>query len=357
MPSSAERAHTAGVGALGLALAAPAALLLPTLPDGGLAPLAVAGVIALLVGAPAAVAQWRAAPEDSAIVTATTEGLSDLVALGVVAASVAPWIAATGWEGSVLALGAWAFAWFAARHVLLSAAPALLATGLAVAAGGRALASDPRPWTLLEPQWGSWPLWLGAAVVAGLWMGGLGAGEWTLGAVRRPGERRGPWAGAGAGLLLIGGLAAHTAGQFEASLGAARPDPILGDPISGVIAFLILASAAATVLRRRGAAPPRLLLGGLATLWLAGPALGALQLGLHAALPAATIVLCGAAARRAQGAGRATLIVAAALATGALVLAWPGLPQAMLDAAAAAATLAAAFWLVATRATLAGRPT
>ncbi|HHO52479.1 MAG TPA: hypothetical protein ENK18_16830 [Deltaproteobacteria bacterium] len=357
MSRSAERAYTAGTGALGLALAAPAMLLLPTLADGGLAPLSIAGVIALFVGAPAAVARWRAAPEHNTIVSAISDGLADLVALSVIGASVAPWIADAGWRGGLLALLAWSFAWVTARHVLLSALPALLAVGIAVVAGGRALLTEPYPWTLLEPHWGSWPLWLGASVVAGLWMGGIGAGEWSLGAVRRPGERRGPWAGAGAGLLLIGGLAAHTAGRLEDSLGAIPVDQAGHDLLSGVIASLILASAAATVLRRQGPARPRLILGVLGTLWLAGPALGALQLGTNTGLPAAMIVLCLGAARRAVGPGRATLVVAAVLAAGALVLAWPGLPRAMVDAAATAATLAGAFWLVATRATLAGRPT
>ncbi len=342
-----------GAATLGLSLVVPGVLLVPVLPMGGLAPIAVAAVVTALVAVPAASAEWRAAAEHDPALRAIGEGVGDLAALLVVAAASAGLVAGLGPIGWLLVPAVWLLAAVFSRSPAAMLVPAALALLLGGGSAVQAAVTGPAPWTLLEAHWETWASWLGPALVAGLWMGGAGTAEWTLGPVRRPGESRAPWAGAGAGLLLITALAAREGVRFESALG---PAPV--DGIGAAILFLAASAGAATLLRRR---PPggartvwwaRLVVGGLATLWLAGPAAGTLAFGWSTALPLALLGSLLLVARRQHGAVRVPPLVAAGAALLAVVLEWRGLPRGMLDAGAAAITLAAGFWLVATRAVL-----
>ena len=353
---SAEHAWTPGVGSLGLALIAPLALLPPTLADGGVAPLAVSAVVALFVGAPAAVALWWIRPEwprsASAPVVAITEGLADLVALGAIAATAAPWIRSAGSPGWAMAAGGWLLAWGLSRRASTAGFPAALAVLLAVFLGARGALADLGSMTLLQPQWLSAPRWIGPALLAGVWMGGLGAAEWTVGPRRRPGERRAPVAGAGAALLLLVGLAAPRWATLRGHPGISGVRPSVRDRgHPGGDRSRCDRAADAPAGRCGGASS----WGSGSPCGPPGRRRGAIGFGWSIALPLGMAILIGLGAARLSGAGQGTAGIAGVAVLAAVGLGAPGLPGSMIDAAAAAATVAVVFWLVATRAVLAWR--
>ncbi len=354
MASGTDAHYIPAISGIGLAMVPAFALLLPAQATGGVAPLVIASIVALAVGAPAAGAEWRTAKEHDPVVRAIGKGLADLVGIVAVSAMLAALVRAHGALGGALGLAAWAAGGVLAGRGAWTAVPAAL--GLLVAAGGTAwrLWATPEPFTLLVPQWASWGSWLGPAVLAGLWAGGVGHGQWSYGPVRRPGQSRAPWAGAGLTLLLAAVLTVAHAARFEASLGAARS--ALDDPLVAVAGFLVLASAAASVVERPTEAMSsrvRLGAGALITLWFSVPAFGALPFGWNAVLPFAMVAAGGLVMRRATPSVRPLLGVAAGLAALAGVAAWPGAPDGIGNAFLAGLSLAAAFWWVATRATLA----
>lgn len=348
MSSRADRTPRAALEGIGLALAAPAALLLPTLPAGGLAPLVVAAVVAMVLAVPAALLEWRTPPPQGPASRALGATVADLIALGAVAATLAPWVAGAGWLGVVVLAGGWGAAWaLARRSVVWQLAPAGLALGLALVAGALALLGDPRPYTLLTPTWSTWPLWVGPAAVAGLWIGGVGHGQWSFGVRRRPGQVHAPWAGPGAATLLVLGLAVHVAGRLEGSAGGSF------DALTAAVIGLAAVSAGAVGLAREGDARPRVALGALATAWLAWPAAAITTVAWSALMPVAMAGAAGLVAVRQDRSQRPLSVVVIAMLLGAAFLGWPGVPGGVLDAVALGVTLTAGFWVVATRAAVA----
>jgi len=343
---------------MGIALVVPGLLLLPMLPYGGVAPVAIAALVALLLGTSSALAEWRAEREMDPVWRAASEGASAAAGLLIVAAGAAalpPLLGSVGW---LLALTVWVLALVLTRLRWSAAVPGAAVLVLATALAARAVWTGPAPTTLLAPRWEAWGSWLGPAVLAGLLWSGCGAGEWTLGPVRRPGETRAPWAGVGAGLLLSTAWVVLVGARFEAS-----PALQLTGPADGALVFLAATAGAVTLLARRPAAgaerlkapKARAVVGAGTTLWLAGPAAGAVPFGLRSLLPVAVMTLCLLAARRTAGAARATLAIAAGAAGIAALTDWQGLPGVAGTAAALAATGTVAFWVIATRAVLAGR--
>ena len=219
-----------------------------------------------------------------------------------------------------------------------------------------ALVRGPAPWTLLTPQWTAWSTWVAPAVVSGLWLGGVGHAQFTSGQSRRPGQTRAPWAGVGAGLFLVTGLALHQASQFETTFA------VLGwaDPFVGAVLGLAGVSAAATILARQEAQQhrmARMAVGATATMWFAGPALGSLAFGWSTVLPLAMLANLGFVLWRSERPPEPVLWVAGVLLVAVVGLSPPAFPSQLGDAVALGVTLVAAFWLVATRTALAVRRT
>jgi hypothetical protein len=336
-------------------------LLLPLLEQGGLAPVAIAAVSALLVGAPAAVVAWKVseAPLAPAPLRAAVGSAGELAACLWAACGVAAALGeGPGWLPWVLVPLVWG------AGALLSRLPRALAlvAGLSVvgllAVAGRALVAD-APWTLLEPHWDGWTRYAGPAALAGALLSGLGLGAWTQGVRRPPGERHAPWAAAGLGLLAALALLVERSARYETGLGAlSAPGPL----VTVLLLGLLSAGIGAWLTREVALKAPRLplvpaLLGMLLTLLLAGPAAGALPLVASALVP--MLVLCEllSCAVRSGGADRVLLGIAALLVVSATTLGWPGLPARILDAALLGGFVVGTFWFVATRSVLARRST
>jgi hypothetical protein len=343
---------------IGIGVCAPA-LLAPAVRDGGLAPVAVAAVVAALVGVPAAQAEWRSAAADRPGLRAAMSATAHLAGLLLVSAAVAPAVRSAGVTGFVLAAIGWGIA------VAVADRPRVVwwvALGLVVAAVVRAVASvaTVSVGTLLTPQWGAWELWLGPALAGGLVAAGVGTGQWTVGPRRVPGHDETPWAVAGAAVVLATALALQAGARFESSLGVTTED-------AGAAALVALAGwlGAAVVVGRpeagdRSARPARAAFGTLATWWLAGPAAGGVALVLHAVVPAsAALLLLGVvwSTRGSRASPRSVLALSAALGCAFVAVATsaPALPDELGTGVAAGLLLAAAFWVVATRVALALR--
>lgn len=335
-----------GIGVVGVGL------LVGELPRGGVAPLAIAAGVALFLGAPAALAEWRTPVPGE--VQGVRESLADILGLGV-AAAVLGSVGAGSWLALVAAVGAW-FVGALTHHRAGSARwvyLALLAAAGLGAAGSAATADTPPPWTLLAPLWSEGARWGPVAVLAGLWLAGVGTGQWVGGPPRRPGHTRAPLAPIGAGLLLVSLLAVTRGAAYEAHLGlpafdvsqlwlalaaASTTGAVIGRPrgVGGSVGVRALAGAALTVVVAA--------LSGEARMWFASSILawvGAGSLAITAWF--ATGIDRGVA-------GLAALVlVAASLATGRPTL------GTVADAWWLGAACAVAFWLVATRLVMARR--
>ncbi|MEZ4236503.1 MAG: hypothetical protein R3F59_10160 [Myxococcota bacterium] len=127
MPAAPRLEHRqATVRSVGIALAA-VPVVLPLLSRGGLAPLVAAAAAALLVGAPAAVAEWRTPPAGQAprpvlgapvVPRIAAQAVAEVAGLLLVASALAG-VARDDGVGSLLAAGAWVAA------LLLSPPPGL----------------------------------------------------------------------------------------------------------------------------------------------------------------------------------------------------------------------------------------
>jgi hypothetical protein len=344
------------VRSMGIALAV-VPLLVPLLSRGGLAPIVVAAGVALLLGTPAAIAEWRTplhgGPTPNAGLRAALSSTAEVTGVLLVSSALAA-LAHTGAVGVLLATGAWIAGSLLTHRPGWAAAPALVGVLGIAAATGLDLRLAP-PWTLLEPHWEALPETIGAALVAGVLLAGAGTGQWALSGPRPPGDRFAPWAAVGLGLGAVTLLTLDAGARFEAALG----DPeLLGSLPVTLATALALVSATAAVAGRSGGpgiGRLRVAVGLGVTLLLAGPAWEIrpwVTLGL---VPLAAAFCLGAAAVRAAGADRVALGAAAAVLVGAAASAWPGLPDRTLDAVGVGAAVVAAFWFVATRSVLARR--
>lgn len=341
-----------GLTSLGLAVLMTSGVAASSLTEGGLAPFAVAGGIALCLGAPLASAERRV----GAIPASTRLGgwsarvlppLADALATFMVAAVVAPLLTRLGGVGHVLAGLGWLMAFVVARRVGGGLAGVLVLIAVSLAMGGalpHALAS---PWTVLEPRWERVGVWLPGAVVLGLLMAPVGIGQWALGPSLPPGEGRVAWATTGAALWVALATVWRRAAEYEAALGEPTPD-VLADLTLG---FAALAGASAVVARRGGGrdAITRATLGILATLWFTIAGAGAAPFFLARALPGGMGILLGVTARANRGPLRWSAAVAAIACLGAALFAPIALPDNVAGAGSVALTLVGIFWFVATR--------
>src|SRR5687768_2132863 len=94
---------------IGIGVCAPA-LLAPAVRDGGLAPVAVAALVAALVGVPAAQAEWRSVAPHQPGLRAAMSATAHLAGLLLVSAAVAPVVRSAGVAGFVLAALGWGLA-------------------------------------------------------------------------------------------------------------------------------------------------------------------------------------------------------------------------------------------------------
>jgi len=343
--STAGSPRTEGLKPLGTSLLLVLALLPSTLATAGLAAVVVCALVALLLGVTAVRALRTAPPARPGPASELETCSTDLAALGVIAAVGAALIAALPLPLALAAgLGGWSAAgWLAGRDWRLRAGLGVASVVVAGGLGVAALILGPMPLTALVPQWAELPPVLAPAIVAGLWLGGLGGGQWSE--ARRPGTSRAPWATAG--LALLGGLGGvlWTAGRYEHDLVLPSHDAALG----GALALAWL-SAASTWLARKSRRPLPWVAGGvLTTAWLVGPALALLPVLATVGLPLLIVIGVGASARSLGPAERVVALIAAGVA---LFAAAMGLSDASLgtlgDAAALATTVVAAFWFVAT---------
>jgi hypothetical protein len=351
LPPRAERLAAAS-SALGGSVAG-ALWLLPTLTRGGLAPVALAGAIALGVGGPAALAEWRTPPEADPARRETATSLAELGGLVIAACALAS-LAHGSPLGLVAALLAWPLGAVVAARPGWLGLPALLAT-VALAALAAVRSAGAPPWTLLQPEWSGWPQFLAPALIGGLWLAGAGTGRWSLGATRPPGALRAPLASVGVGIALATALAVDRGSLYEASLGASTASPWT-DALVGVAA-VSLAGATAYSPRSGGRRWVRPLAGFVATAVFAATGDHVQPWVWDAVGPAVTAALLAATAIRASGVDRTAAGAGALVAGAAAALGWPGWPGRVLDAVLVGAMLVTGFWFVATRSVLARRAT
>lgn len=332
-----------GAAALAVAASATAPLAL-----GGLAPVAVAALVAALVGVPIARAEWRLRPDQRSRTGIGLEALGEVLLIA--------WLAATwastmpGWMGAGVGILCWAAAWALVRIRAGLAVVAL--AGLCLVQGALATALgwlEAAPWTLLAPQWAGWSAWLPWSLVSGLLLAGAGVAHWTRGARPHPGTGYVPWLPAGGALLLLLGVACRTGSRFESELGWAPDSLLVG------LGLLVVCTAAASALAVSERAGRMAVLGGVLALWFGGPAADTVPWVFQVWLPLGLVALLGWRARHAEGLARIPCAVGAVLALVALGLGWPGVPDAPPTAVAAALTGVGLAWIAATRAMLEAR--
>jgi len=346
---------------IGIGLCVPG-LLVGSVTDGGIAPIVVAAATAAVVGVPAAQAEWRVPAARPGMAEAAA-GTARLAGILLVAATAAPLVRAAGAVG---ALGC-AVGWIAAVALASRARAAwwIAVALLAVAAGRAAFGAASAPGvTLLAPQWESWSSWLGPAIVAGVLAGGAGLGPWTIGPARVPGHDETPWAVGGAAMLLATLWVVQAGARFEATLGITLADPGRDALLAGAAllgAALVVGPRA--VPTRSGAILLRAAAGAAATLWLAGPGLGAIPLVLRGVVPCLAALGVayaawgiGAPQRRSRPGWSALAPWVGSTAVIAAVLGRPpAMPGSLAAGAAGGLLLAVGFWIVATRVVLAAR--
>lgn len=318
----------------------------------GLAPIALAAVVAAFVGVPAAGAEWRGPPTEGAGAGIVRRSLAELAGLGLLAAAAATMMqpppdapSSTSWLSLAVVLGAWpAGAVLGRRRWLALGVLSAVLVGAGLWAG--ASVSEAPPWTLLEPHPEGWRRFAARSVAVGTLAAGAGLGPLAT-RIRPPGQWRVPWATAGLA-VVVGGLVAVAQGAvWEASLGSGP----LGLPAA--LASLLLVAGAMALGGGRG----RLVAGLLATLWLLGPGAGSRDFVLSSLVPGCAASSLALGAWAASGSDRTWMALGAGTLAAAVALGGSSPPRAVGEAVAVGLLLVAAFWVVATRAVLAGRTT
>ena len=373
---SRPEAVRATAAAVGLGSLAWGWMLTGPLERAGVAPLAVAMVVAVTVGAP--LAAWerrhqplvRPAPFDGVVVVAP-RGLAQraaqvrrlLLPIGVgnaahgavaLAESVGALAVAAVLVELVRPLGGWGLAaavlaWPAAGFVLARVPLAVVVPAVgavALAAVGAVSSLSGAPWTLLEPTLSGWQQWAPGAVVAGLLLATAGLGHWST-ARSGPTRRRLAWLGTSIGGLAMLGISLASAASLQQIDGDGSGGTGLLAPVA--VGLGALAGVAAVVGRDADNKRVRAFEGGLATIWWAWPASAAVSAWWSLLLPIGLAAVCLACVGLVRGWGSLWAAGGAVLAVGAFVAGGAVLPDDAWQAAALAATAVAVVWRVGLR--------
>ncbi len=315
---------------------------------GGLAPLAVATIVAAFLGVPVAMSEWRLGPLPTA--RPFTWSLGETLLLLAVGATVGASFSGSGLPGLAAMLFGWPLLglavfrfgyWLGGVLVLLATVATLALVGLSVPTFDG--------WTLLEPHWETWRQWLPWSVIAGLLLATAGLGRWAEAPPALPGHRRVPWATTGVGLLTATAIAFGAAFTAEGHSPSSFDVALLTVLYQVALSVTALAGPAEGARRRVGTAL-------VASLWFAGPGAAGLALFWQFLLPVGLSITIGSLAMRLRGQSSWTAWAASAAALGAALYGWPGVPAGTIDAAAAAATLVGIVWIVGTRTVIAREP-
>ncbi|MBT3222145.1 MAG: hypothetical protein HN348_23980 [Proteobacteria bacterium] len=312
--------------------------------SGGLAPLAIAAVVALFIGVPLANIERRTQSFATMKWSPTATGLAELLTLMLIASLMAPLMTSTV---AIFAcwLLAWVFGrWFPVPTIFIM----VLVTALCVLGVLALSVQTAAPWTLVEPHWEGTLDWLPWALTAGLLLAAAGLGHWAEGPSLVPGSRRAPWAVAGTALGVVLATTYRHGVTWES---------LIDTDLWGIILSVLGLFTAAVAIIGRGPSKSRrdhrALLGLALTLWFFGPGEPAANLFWPTLLPlgmAAIIAFVGLANR---GVSRWFCALATVMALTAALVGWPGLPNRPADAAIVALTIVAAVWLVGTQQALA----
>ncbi|MCB9686938.1 MAG: hypothetical protein H6735_18005 [Alphaproteobacteria bacterium] len=337
-------------GMTGLAVVLVCAASADLLHVAGLAPLALAAVVAAFVGIPAAGAEWRGPSEEPVGVGIVRRSLAELAGLGLLASATASLAQpppdappASSWGAVALALGVWpAGAVLGRRPWLAIGILAAMVAGAGIWAA-TSVSLTP-PWTLLEPHPEVWRRFAPRAVVLGALAAGAGLGPLAT-RTRPPGQWRAPWATAGLTIAVATIVALAQGAVWESSLGAGS----LALP-AALVSLVLVAGAMAL-----GAGRGRLIAGLMATLWLLGPGEGAAGFVLDTLVPMGAAASLALAAWGSRGADRWWTALGAGVLTAAVAAGGTPPPRAVGEGVAIGLLLVGAFWVVATRAVLARR--
>ncbi|MCB9681605.1 MAG: hypothetical protein H6733_09060 [Alphaproteobacteria bacterium] len=332
-------------------LATSAALALPLVQGGGLAPLCIAAAVGAAVGVPVARVEATAAPvlRGSAAVTARTVGQAALAAAAVATigrvlpdfSGAAIGVAGLGWVLSGRAV-------VAHRLAVAAVVVAMLVSWLLPLSGGLV-----QPWPLLEPVWSTWAGWTPDAATLGLLLPLAGTGVWAHDVRRLAPRAEAPIRAAGIALALALATALGAGLAYTHAVLATPDAPALGAvglglgaAGAGVGALLVASTRPATGAPTTPvAASPWHGVGVIAwTAWftVAGPVAAAWI--WQAVVPVALAGRFTDLAVRTQGSARLAAVVAALVALVAAVAGAPSIPDDATAAGLAAVTLVALLW-------------
>ena len=316
-----------------------------TLATGGLAPVLVAGAVALTLGAGLAAREKQRNPPThlSGGLLTVRAGLEDLAVVGVAVVATAMVLRTGPWWGAAAVLATWLLVALAPARAALAAGPLAL-VALAVLAGGAVTALvDAPPWTLLQPGWATWSDWLPWSLGAGVFAASVGFGRWRR--IAPPGRGTLPWAVVATGLAAWTLIALRAAARFELAR-SFQPDPLLVVATAGGAAAVVCGAWG----RAEGRPTPFALVAALlaaAVLGVAPASASALVVATGLPLLVFGVLLLDAWGDR--GATRWLRVGGALVAAATALLAWPGVPDEVLPTAVAAAVVVVGFWTVATR--------
>ena len=303
---------------------------------GGLAPVALAAVIAL---AGCALLHAWPTPSSSPRWPSVVLGCIEVIIAGTVGASIAPML---NHLGTVTAMCIGAGIWVAGLTLFRVAIHPLLLTALplflALLGMLYAITTLGMGWTLLEPHWHTWSSWLGQSVTVGLLLGASCGWAGTRD-VPAPVDR--VWTGFGVLLLTTLMCCVLMASEWEASVPSVR---LFVLPLIGLVG----ATSAATVALQASANHWMFWTGALFTGWFAGPGFISVPFWWSLLLPVLVIagmfVMMNHSLAGRSVTGLVGLAVVAAL--------WPGAPGSAVDASIVGIAVVLVFWIVASRAAL-----
>ena len=332
-----------GAAVAGLALTVPASIDITRLSSGGLAPVAVAAVLAGVVSVPAARIRWQQRQPSTTRTSRSLQALAPILAVFWVSAVASNQLQAGVATAVELVLGALSVylsvrRWPHIAPVVWTAMALLAATVLGASSLG-----GPPPWTLLEPHWETWSQWMPWSMTAGALLGLGGLGVWRSGPSMPPGGARLAWLPTSLGVWVALALAVRLGAQYETHL-----EPT-SDPWRTGVVFLCLAAGAAVALPQRASPRFPIPLEVLAVAWFAGPGNGSQDWFLYGWLPAGIALVSADNAHQSRGLQRGIFAALTTVACGAALWGWPDVPANPADAVRAALTGLVLLWVAGTR--------